>query len=181
MRKISSIISFLKEGVSTDLKYLRTRIALFIFNLLPDFYILMPFRNVFLRLGGAKIPLFGCYIRTPFACGNLGNLEISAGVFINKNAYIEANGKVLIGKSCQIGPYLKIENTNHLPAENMRVEIFPVTIEDGVWLASGVTLLPRALVRSKCTIAAGAVVVGEIAGPGIFGGVPAKRIEKRKQ
>jgi acetyltransferase-like isoleucine patch superfamily enzyme len=172
--------AFLKEGVRNDWRLLRTRLVLFVFNSIPDFYLLMPLRNMILRCGGARVPLFGCYIRSPFVCVNLKNLQIGSGVFINKYAYIEGNGPVQIGNACQIGPWLKIENTNHIVSEGMRTEMFPVIVEDGVWIASGVILLPNSRVRSGSVIAAGAVVVGATEAGGLYGGVPAKRIEKRR-
>ncbi len=172
--------SFLKEGARNDWRLLRTRMVLFIFNLIPDFYLLMPLRNMMLRCGGARVPLLSCYIRSPFYCVNLKNLQIGSGVFINKFAYIEGNGPVQIGNACQIGPWLKVENTNHIVSDGMRTEMFPVIVESGVWIGSGVILLPNSRVCSGGVIAAGAVVAGTAEPGGLYGGVPAKRIEKRR-
>ena len=175
-----SLKNFVQEGFRADLKQFRSRFFLFFFNLIPDFYLLIPIRNILLKCGGANLPLFSCYIRSPFFTFNLKNIHISPGVFINKYGHIDGNAKVTISARTQIGPYLKIENVNHDIQNNMKTILNPVFIGDNVWIASNVTILPKTTIQSNTVIAAGAVVRGDISGGGVFGGVPAKKISGNK-
>jgi|GEM_PF-2638785 len=180
MKKIfKSSVSFLKIGFVHDMKNIRSRVSLFFFNFIPDFFLLIPIRNLILILGGGKVPFLACYIRSPFYCGNLSNLTVGPGVFINKHAYIESNASVKIGEKCQIGPYFKVENTNHVNTVNMNTALFPVVVEASVWIGSGVILLPKAYIESHSIVAAGAVVSGKLEGHKTYGGVPAKQLLKR--
>jgi maltose O-acetyltransferase len=53
-------------------------------------------------------------------------------------------------------------------------------IEDDVWLGLRVIVMPGVRIRTGCIIAAGGVVTKDTEPYGIYGGVPAKLIKKRK-
>jgi acetyltransferase-like isoleucine patch superfamily enzyme len=50
----------------------------------------------------------------------------------------------------------------------------PITIEDGVWIASRVTLLPGVTVGTGAVVAAGAVVRRDVPPHTLVGGVPSR-------
>ncbi|MBV4357845.1 hypothetical protein KTO63_11845 [Parasegetibacter sp. MAH-26] len=53
----------------------------------------------------------------------------------------------------------------------------PITIEDGAWIGSRVTILPGVTIGEKSIIAAGAVVTKDVEPYTLVGGVPAKIIK----
>lgn len=175
---IIKIFNFLKTAFFFDLQQLRGRISLFFFNSVPDMMILSPIRNFLLKLGGMDITVRDAYIRSPFFSHNLKNIKIGRGVFINKNAYIDASESVFIGNNCQIGPYLKIENVNHDVSNHMQTIVKPVHINDQVWVGSNVLILPGVTIPSNSIIAGGAVVSKSFEDPGVYGGVPAQKIKE---
>jgi len=56
-------------------------------------------------------------------------------------------------------------------------EARPVRIEDGCWIGAGAILLPGVAVGEGCVVAAGAVVRESCEPNGLYGGVPARRLE----
>jgi maltose O-acetyltransferase len=53
----------------------------------------------------------------------------------------------------------------------------PVRIGSGCWLGAGVIIVPGVEVGAGCVIAAGAVVASDLPANGLYGGVPARRID----
>jgi maltose O-acetyltransferase len=51
-----------------------------------------------------------------------------------------------------------------------------VSVGNGSWLGTGVTVLPGVTIGEGCVIAAGAVVTADCAPDGLYAGVPARRI-----
>ncbi len=156
-----------------DLHFIRPRFFLFLFNLVPDFLALSPLRNLFLRLGGARIDIFNAYIRSPLWCSDLRGIRFGSGIFINMGCRFEGTAPTLIGDHCQIGPFCCFENVNH--TENGEVSL-PVVVGDGVWIGARALLAPGAEIGTEAVIAAGAVVTRKVPANELWGGVPAKKI-----
>ncbi|MBJ6752193.1 acyltransferase [Geomonas anaerohicana] len=159
--------------VSYDLMCFRPRFFLFLFNLVPDLLTLSPLRNVFLRLGGAKIDIFNAYIRSPLWCSDLRHIRFGNGIFINMGCRFEGTATTIIGDHCQIGPFCCFENVNHTEEGDVAL---PVIVGNGVWIGARAVLTPGAEVGSDSVVAAGAVVTKKIPANELWGGVPAKKI-----
>lgn len=115
---------------------------------------------------------------------HFGRLIIGEGTHIGDNTIIDVCDDISIGKEVAIGPNCVIYTHDHdytkkdLPAWKGGVKTNPVTIEDGVWIGSGVTILPGVTIGERAVVAAGAVITKSIAGNAVYGGVPAKEIKK---
>ncbi|WP_052433648.1 acyltransferase [Sulfurospirillum arsenophilum] len=156
-----------------DILRLRTKIFLFLFNILPDLYLLKIMKNFLLCLAGAKISLLFTYIKNGLYCDNLTNLKIGKGSFLNAYIYLEGNGKITIGKACQIGPSVKLLTTNHTNREND--EIQNITIGDNVWIGAGCIILPGTIIHDNMNIAAGSILKGDVQDGVLWAGTLAKK------
>lgn len=115
---------------------------------------------------------------------NLKQLEIGDNVSIHDYCYIDASGGISIGDNVSIAHNCSILSTNHtwanleLPIKYNSVTKGKVYIEDDVWLGCGVRLLAGVNVKSRCIIAAGAVLNKNTVANHVYGGVPAKIIKE---
>ena len=173
MEFASAMINRLQEALVVDLPRLRTKLAMFFFHCIPDLYTLSVVRAMLMRAAGIALPVTAVYARSPLYIDRGSNLSIGRGTFINLGVYFENSALVSIGERCQIGPCCLFLTTNHREG---RDESLPVRIGNDVWLGAGVKVLPGAVIGDGITIAAGAVVSGEIRGGSLWGGVPAKQI-----
>jgi maltose O-acetyltransferase len=115
--------------------------------------------------------------------GAASRITIGKGCFINSGVRFECAPEVTIkiGNRVQIGSRCSFETMNHsvvLLDKNKRGG-FPasIEIEDDVWLASRVTILPGVTVGRGSVVAAGAVVTRDIPPFTLAGGVPARAIK----
>jgi len=113
------------------------------------------------------------------------NLEIGYNLFVNRGTYITARAPISIGSNVIIGPYVIINSGSHnyraanLPIRDQGHKMSPILIEDDVWIAAHVTILPGVTIGKGAVIAAGAVVTKNVAPYTVVGGVPAKPIHSR--
>jgi len=56
------------------------------------------------------------------------------------------------------------------------LKVLPIIVEDGVWIAANVTLLPGVTVGRGAVVAAGAVVTKDVPPNSLVAGIPAKVI-----
>ena len=112
-------------------------------------------------------------------------LVINEGTSINRNYFINARGKIYIGKNVLIGPYVTIYSTNHIfssidiPIKDQGQTEEEVIIEDDVWIGANSTILPGVKIGKGAIIAAGAVVTKDVPTYSVVGGIPAKLIKER--
>ncbi|MFZ0710570.1 MAG: acyltransferase [Terrimicrobiaceae bacterium] len=122
-----------------------------------------------------------CHIKA--GC-ELDSNEISIGreSFINRSVGFFGNGKISIGDDCAIGcqtMFVTIgHDINYFDRRAGDGENQSISIGNGVWIASRVTVLPGTVVENGCILAAGAVVRGHCPAHGLYGGVPAKRLKE---
>ncbi|GAA4741856.1 hypothetical protein GCM10023328_23820 [Modestobacter marinus] len=114
--------------------------------------------------------------------GGVDHLEIGRGAFVNVNATIGANARIVIGDRVHLGPGVSLLPTSHdVGPREQRAGApvsAPITIGDGAWLGAGVTVLGGVTIGAGSVIAAGALVSGDTQPDAVYGGVPARLIRR---
>ena len=89
-------------------------------------------------------------------------------------------GEIHVGESTDIGLQTNIWTLEHSPNDEKHGTMgAPVIIEDHVWIATRVTILPGVKIGRGAVVATGSVVTKNVAALDIVAGVPAKVIGKR--
>jgi maltose O-acetyltransferase len=116
--------------------------------------------------------------------GAASRITIGKGCFINSGVRFECAPEVTIkiGDRVQIGSRCSFETMNHsvvLLEKNKRGG-FPksIVIEDDVWIASRVSVLPGVTIGKGSVVAAGAVVTKDVPPFTLVGGIPARIIRQ---
>ncbi|MCU0485274.1 MAG: acyltransferase [Anaerolineales bacterium] len=140
---------------------------------------------------------------------SVGTLTIGAKTKIQPHAYLHTlGGTIEIGENCSVNPFcmiygssggLKIGNhvriaahtviipSNHnfelrdIPITHQRSTSVGITIEDDVWIGTGVSILDGVLIGTGCVIGAGSVVTRSTDPYGVYVGIPAKKINERSR
>lgn len=108
------------------------------------------------------------------------NVSIGRGTVIGREVVLDGRAQVTIGQNANIGSRTVIYTGTHdVHSDDFVAEFKPVTIEDHVWLALGVTVLPGVSIGRGCVVAAGAVVTKDLEPMGVYAGIPAERIGER--
>lgn len=111
-----------------------------------------------------------------------------SGVFLGSRSAVDfdciLDGRkypLRIGEDVVIGPHSHLWTLEHDVNSPVHVDTGgPVTIEDHVWIASRVTVLPGVTIGRGAVVAAGAVVTKNVPPMAIVGGIPAKIIGERQ-
>ncbi len=104
-------------------------------------------------------------------------LTIGSRTGINFTTLIDAAERIDIGDRVDIGPYCVIADAV-LGEGGEVVETSPITIEDGAWLASRVTVLPGTRIGAGAVITAGSIVSGTVPPRVVAGGIPARVLRR---
>ncbi len=125
------------------------------------------------------------------------NLNIEHGAFFASGFEIEVGdnsglglnsrvtGPLKIGSDVMIGPDVMIFTQNHetsrldVPMRLQTAPKKPVVIEDDVWVAARVIILPGITIHKGAIVGAGAVVTRDVPEYAVVGGNPAKVIKYR--
>ena len=105
------------------------------------------------------------------------NIRVGRDVFINHNCTLNDIGGITIGDEVFIGPRVSLITSGHpVDPAFRRGQIFaaPITIERGVWLCAGATVLHGVTVGEDSVVAAGAVVTRDVPASVVVAGVPAR-------
>ncbi len=99
------------------------------------------------------------------------HLHIGSGVFINFNLTAVDDDEIFIGDHVMLGPNVTLITASHPFSPELRMRGYqynrPVHIEDNVWLAAGVIVVPGVTVGRNSIIGAGSVVTRDIP-PDVF-------------
>ncbi len=128
----------------------------------------------------------GTLIAGPIQFGMTGdprrNFRIGARCFVNSPLFVDAAAPVTLGDGVSVGHHSVFVTTDHAVGEADfragKIQVAPITVENGAWIAAGVTLLPGVTVGEGAVVAAGAVVTKDVPPHTLVGGVPAKLIRR---
>ena len=144
----------------------------------------------FVHRGG--VPLIknignNCVVMPDCVFGHADNIALGDNVYIGEGTRIYAQGNVTIKSGTVIADTVDIRTANHyydgtelkmLPFDE-KVLISPVMIEENVWVASHVLILPGVTIGEGAVVAAGAVVTKDVPSFAVAGGNPARVIKYR--
>lgn len=135
-------------------------------------------RTLMLRGVGADVDfrtqvMPGVVIRTP-------KLKLGRKSTINYQCVIDNEDHVVIGERVGIAIGVKLITRSHETSDpecRAGVTTFgPITIEDGAFVGSGVTVLPGVTIGAGCVIGANSVVTQNCEPHGLYVGAPAVRL-----
>ncbi|MCC7363131.1 MAG: acyltransferase [Dehalococcoidia bacterium] len=132
---------------------------------------------------GNRVRLNGAVYPIQLSVFGRGRLEIEDQVFINYGCDISAVESVTIGRGSNIGQFAIVIDCDYhdLYDHTAPGRHAPVVIEEDVWLAARVTVLPGSHIGKGSVIAAHAVVSGYIPPYSLAAGVPARVIRDLRQ
>jgi acetyltransferase-like isoleucine patch superfamily enzyme len=113
-------------------------------------------------------------------------ITIGDNTFIGHSTQINVGSKFNIGQNCMIAPLCIFSDAHHsfedihLPIKFQKCIYNSITIEDDVWIGSGVIILGGLTIGKGAVIAAGAVVNQNIPQFEIWGGIPVKKLKSRE-
>ncbi len=109
------------------------------------------------------------------------NIIIGDKSIINKKCVLDGRGGLTIGNNVDVAQETNIWTEQHdYNSSVYSSECEPVIIEDYVWLASRVTILPGVTVGRGAVVACGSVVTKDVPPMSIVAGIPARVIGQRK-
>lgn len=111
-------------------------------------------------------------------------ITIGKGCVINEHTYFNATAPITIGHYCGIGFHTKLITANHVieyPADQFRpidpAKCKPIVIEDHVWIGAASIIYPGVTIGKGAIVAAGSVVIKDVAPHTIVSGSPAKQLK----
>lgn len=153
----------------------------YVFNRFISYVPFYSIRRLFIRpmmgrLGKKDSILMGLELRKP------QNIFIGDHVVINRNVLLDGRGgRLVIGNHVDIAQETNIWTLEHDVHDDYHRDTGgDVIIEDYVWIASRVTILPGVTIGRGAVVATNAVVTKSVPPMAIVGGIPAKVIGERK-
>jgi maltose O-acetyltransferase len=139
-------------------------------------------RTALLRSAGFRIGARSMFLGTLHTTGPgpISLLSIGEDTIVTGPLHVDLGAKVTIGNRVQIGLDVSLLTLDHEigPTERRCGPLLsaPIVIEDGVWIASRVMILPGVTIGRGSIVAAGAVVAHDVPADTLVGGVPARPV-----
>ena len=114
-----------------------------------------------------------------------GTLTLGERTYLAEHCFIGCNSSIAIGRDVMIAGSVSIRDTDHnfarldIPMNRQGITTEPVKIGNDVWIGHGACVLKGVTIGDGAIIAAGAVVIRDVASMEIVGGVPARVIGRR--
>lgn len=108
------------------------------------------------------------------------NIEIGDNVFLNKGAFLDSKGGIIIGNSVGVGEGVTIFTHSHEEHNHSSRTYASVTIKDYAKIYSNSTILPGVTVERQGIVAACSLVGKNVDENTLVAGIPAKAIRERK-
>ena len=161
------------------LKKIIQRIIIFIINTFLSGTHFFSIKRFLLNFAGYKI---GKNSKVVGPLNITGDLIVGDNCWIGKELCIFGNGLVTIGNNCDLAPCVTFSTGGHEIGDSKRRagkgKIFNITVKDGCWVGTRVTIINSVIINESCVIGAGSLVNKNIEKSVIVGGVPAKIIRK---
>jgi len=142
-----------------------------------------PIRNWIFKLSLAKLGMRTSidnkvYFKFPWL------VELGQGVSINRGVEFYpdyfSKSKIIIHDNVRIAPNAKFHASGHDlndPTYDRHIGA-PITVQQGAWIGAAAIILPGVTIGQRVVIAAGAVVSDNALEPGVYAGVPARKIKE---
>lgn len=183
-RRIFNLVYPIIIGISFLLKILPRKINIFLFQIssgIPTF-IGTGIRYILLRALCKKIGR-NVYIGRWCTIKNPQNIIIENNVSIHEYCYIDAIGGLIIrnntsiAHNCSLLTFTHNYENNTIPIKYQKISTNSIVINENVWIGCGVRIL-MGIEINNCTIVGANSVVNKNIGPGIYAGVPTKKIKE---
>ena len=122
---------------------------------------------------------------TPKVWGDPARIKGSPNIAVNDLLLNTRSGEIYIGKNCFFGHGCALLTGTHDPdlTGKKRLTEIPtsgndIILQDGVWLASFVTVIGPAILGTNSVAAAGSLIIGDMEPNTVYAGRPAKPVRK---
>lgn len=107
--------------------------------------------------------------------GDTSSLSVGSRTYIGHHCHLHSIDPVSIGRGCVLADNVMVSTTDHDRADRHLVHgTGPTVIGDNVFLGQNVVVLGGVSIGNGATVAAGAVVIGDVDAGTVVGGVPAR-------
>ena len=161
------------------IKIIFQRLIIWIINCFLSGTHFFKIKRFLLNLAGYKI---GKNSKVVGPLNITGDLIVGENCWIGRDLYILGNGLVTIGDNCDLAPLVTFSTGGHEIGSSKRRagegKILNITVKDGCWIGTRVTIINSVIIGSSSVVGAGALVNKNVKNNVIVGGVPAKIIKK---
>jgi len=146
-------------------------------------------RNVELRSHGTSCINIGNNTRIDrgvrILAANNSEVIIKEGARVGLYSVFNGGSDIYVGEKALVSGFVYLQTSmhNHKKGINVQDQGFshaPVRLEKDTWLGAHVVVLPNCTIGEGAVVGSNAVVTKSIEAHTIFGGIPAKEINKRK-
>lgn len=135
-------------------------------------------RALFSRLTGVEVDET-FELLPPFYTDFGRNIRVGKNVFINHCCEFMDRGGITIGNNVLIAPKVNLITIGHPlnPTDRRATYTAPITIQNGVWIGAGASIIPGVTIGENSVVATGAVVTKDVPPNTVVAGIPAKIIK----